>query len=238
MSAAGRLTVAVLVSLVATGIAGVFAAQLARQYRARGRPHALAWAISLALFAVATAAVAVGMVTGWPVGVFALYWLAGALLTVPFLAVGQLLLLDPRRSVLYATIAGLMTVWALAALLLSPMDPVALQEAAAAGGIPVGAEVFGEEALAFRLLGYYNYTALVVVGGVVWSAATTRRWIILLIAVGVVVAGASFAFVRAGLPAAFSASLAAGVALMYAGFKAAGKPPKPRRKAVTSGEAA
>lgn len=221
----------VALSVAAAVIAAVFATSLGRQYAQRRRPHALAWAISLALFAAASAAAAAGIGLGWTPAVFAVFWLAGALVTVPFLAAGQLMLVDPPRSVLYWTLAGLAAVWAVAALLLSPMDAAALAEASDAATIPSGEEVFGPS-LATALLTPFNWAALIVVGGVLWSAVTTRRWGILLIGLGVMVAGGSFGFVRAGMPAGFSATLAAGVALMYGGFRAAARAPARGRKSV------
>lgn len=212
-------------ALVAAAVAAVFAARLFGQYRARRRGHALAWTVSLALFGVGSLAVAAGIALAWTPTVFAVYWFSGALVTVPLLAVGQLMLMDPRRTVLYATLGALVVVWALAALALSPIDGAVLRAATAAGNVPLGEEVLGDS-LAYRLLGVFNYSAVIVVAGTLYSAVKTRRWQILLIPLGVVVAGASFAFIRAQQPAGFSAALAAGVAIMYAGFRAAGKPPR------------
>lgn len=212
-------------AVFATLVALVFALRLVRQYAARRRSHALAWAVSLGWFAVGSGAVAVGLIAGWSAPVFLVYWLAGALLTVPFLAAGQLMLLDPGRTVLYWTVVGLVSVWALSALPLSTIDQEALRAASAATNVPIGEDVLGDS-LAYRLLGWFNYTAIIVVVGTIWSAVRSRRWLILLIPVGVVVAGSSFAFIRAGQPTLFSLALAAGVAVMYAGFLAAAKPPK------------
>jgi hypothetical protein len=216
--------IAPLVSLCAAAVAAVFCSRLLGQWRARRRPHALAWAFSLGLFAVASLAAAAGMSLGWTSLAFAVYWFTGGLIVVPFLAAGQLMLMDPRRMLIWWTLAGLFAVWALAALLLSQFDAAALAAADVAGTIPRGEDVFGEGQLAFELLGFANYTAAIVVVGTVWSAVRTRRWQILLIALGVTIAGASFVFIREGMPAGFSASLAVGVTAMYAGFVAAGKP--------------
>ena len=82
-------------------VALVFAGQLARQVAQRRRPHALAWTLALALYTAGSAAVAVGVGTGWTAPVFAIYWLAGPLVNVPLLAIGQLLLLDRDRAWLY-----------------------------------------------------------------------------------------------------------------------------------------
>lgn len=211
----------VALSVVAAVVAGLLSARLGRRYLARRRSHALAWAGSLALFAVASAAVAVGVAQGWSPAVFVVYWLAGALVTVPLLATGQLMFIDPHRTWLYWALAALAALLAVVAVATSPMDTEALAEAGAR--IPTGAAVFGDS-LAMALLPPFNYTAAIVVVGVVWSAVRTRRWGLLFIALGVLVAGASFAFVRAGLPAGFSTTLASGAVLMYVGFRAAERP--------------
>jgi predicted phage tail protein len=78
------------------------------------------------------------------------------------------------------------------------------------------------------LLPVSNYTAAIVVIGSVWSGLRTRRYGVLLIAVGVVAAGASFVFVRIGQGELVSVFLAIGVSLMYGGFVAAGRPSKRR----------
>lgn len=217
--------VSVTLSLVAAVVGGVLSVRLARHYRSRRRGHALAWSGSLALFATASAAVAVGLAGGWSPAVFVVYWIAGALVTVPLLAVGQLLFMDPARARVYWGLAGLAGLLAVVAVATSPMDAEALAEAGARGRIPTGEAVFGDS-LAMALLPPFNYAAVIVVGGVIWSAARTRRWGLLLIALGVIVAGASFGFVRAGLPAGFSATLASGAVLLYAGFRTAGRPPR------------
>ena len=229
------MVLAVVVSLAAMVIAGVFATALWRQYRARRRDHALAWAVSLALFAGGALAIAGGIAFGWSRATFGTYWLTGALLTVPFLAVGQLQLMVPKLTALWWTVAGLYTAWAIFTLLSSPPDPAVLAAVDARGGLPRGAEVFGQEALTIRLLRFSNIIAVVPLVGSIWSGWRTRRWGVLLIGVGVAVAGASFSAIRlvegdgqATLTALF---LLVGVALMYGGFLAAGRPS--RRGAFT-----
>lgn len=205
---------------LATLISAAFAADLARQYLERRGSHAGLWAISLTLFAVACAMVAVGVSVGWSPTVYGLFWFAGALVTVPLLAVGQLLLLDPRRRAVWLS-AGVVVIMASAlAVTVSSMDAAALRSADARGGIPVGREVWGSSP-ATALLAPLNWSGLIVVVACIWSAIRARRVRLLLIALGVMVAGASFGFVRAGNPSIFTMMLTAGVALMYAGFRAA-----------------
>lgn len=216
--------VAVLPMLAAL-VAFVFAVQLGRQFAARRRPHALAWGLALALFGVASTMVSVGVTSGWSPPVFGAYWIAGALLNVPLLALGQLMLLDPRRSVLYWTLAGVCAVWAIAFTLMASFDGAVLAAASADHAIPLGKDVISEST-AYVLVGPFNATALVVVIGSIWSAVRSRRWAVLLIALGIVVVAGGSSAVGAGRDFLFSVLLAGGVSIMYLGFRAASKPPR------------
>ncbi|MGH3665072.1 MAG: hypothetical protein ACRDU8_03080 [Egibacteraceae bacterium] len=225
------VAVAVLPGLAAA-VAFTFATQLARQFAARRRPHALAWALALALFGLASAAVTVGVSLGWSAPVFGVYWVGGALLNVPLLAVGQLQLLDPRRSVLYWTLAGLFALWSVLFTGMAGFDGAVLAQASAERAIPLGSDVLGGTT-AYRLVGPFNATFLVVVAGSVWSAVRGRRWRVLLIALGVSVAAAGSSAIGSGRDFLFSVLLASGITIMYGGFLAASKPPHRREASPT-----
>jgi hypothetical protein len=221
----------VIFAIVGALVAGVFTFQLAQQYAAKRRHHALAWALALGCYAVGMLAQAVGFSAGWSPVTYAVYWLAGALLSVALLAIGQLHLLDPARAALWWTLGGLAVVWAVGTMLVSPYDTQVLAEATAAGSIPTGKDVF-EEGLAYSILRPITMIgALVVLGGCLWSGIRSRRYGILLIALGVFVSATSTAFQRQGYDEAVALVLAVGVAIMYLGFRAAGKAPRPRRGA-------
>jgi hypothetical protein len=205
--------------LVAALVAAVFAGQLALAYRARRRPHALAWCLSLGLFAAAAGAVAVGIGVGWSPAVFGVYWVAGALLNVPLLATGQLLLMDPKRAALWWTLAGICTVWAVSFTLMAQVDPAALARASRARTIPLGSQAIGEQA-AYMLVGPLNATFLIVVAGSLWSAVRFRRPAVGLIALGVALVATASSFVSRGQGQVFSILLASGVAVMHGGFLA------------------
>ena len=80
----------------ATAVATLFAqATLARATRRRSA-HEGAWAFALFLFALASAALAIGVTTGWDVGTFRAFYLLGAILSVPWLALGTVYLLLGR----------------------------------------------------------------------------------------------------------------------------------------------
>lgn len=208
--------------LLAVVVAWVFAFQLGRQYLERRRDHALAWCVSLLLFGLGHVGVLAGLLVGWSDPVFAVYWLAGALLNVPLLAVGQLHLLDRERRVLWWTLAGLAVVWAAYGVATATYDPAPLAEATAAGTVPRGVEVLGGS-LAYRLLRPFTYTFVIVVAGAIWSAVRGRRWAILLIALGVTVAAAGSSLIGLGRGELFPVLSAAGVTLMYTGFRAASR---------------
>jgi hypothetical protein len=233
------MNLGVLFAILGALVAGVFTYQLAQQYADRRRHHALAWALALGCYAVGMVALAIGFAFGWDPVTYGVYWLTGALLSVCLLAVGQLHLLDPPRALLWWTLGGLAVVWAIGTMFASPYDVAVLGAASDAGTIPAGQEVFRGE-LAYQILRPFTYLgASIVLGGSLWSGIRTRRYGILLIALGVFVSATSTAFLRAGLDDLVAVILALGVAIMYAGFRAAGKTPRPRGsdKATTSAAA-
>lgn len=226
------------VALAGACVAGLFATQLAQQYRGRRRHHALAWSLSLGLYALGMVALAAGFTLGWTPAWFGLYWLAGALLNVPLLAVGQLHLLDRERAALWWTLGGLAAVWAVAAVLMTPVDGAALAAADARDGIPQGGDAYGS-GLAWTVLRPLTFAgALVVLAGATWSGIRSRRIGVLLIALGVAVSASSSAFVRAGQDELVAVVLTVGVSIMYAGFHAASKPPRARSAAARPLQAA
>lgn len=84
---------ALLAALVATFASATFCWRLAGRWDAGGRsnPALLAWTISLGLFSVASFALLVGVVAGWSSPVFHAFYLFGAVLNVPWLALGSIL---------------------------------------------------------------------------------------------------------------------------------------------------
>jgi hypothetical protein len=87
-----------LVSFGAALVALRLAAELGRRWRARRAPELLAWAASLAAYAVAAAGMAWGAAGGWNDASFRVYYLGGALLTAPLLGAGSLLLAGVRAA--------------------------------------------------------------------------------------------------------------------------------------------
>lgn len=215
--------------LIAIVVAWTFSAQLGRQWVQRRRHHALAWACSLFLFGLGHVGVLLGLTAGWSPAVFGMYWLSGALLNVPLLAIGQLHLMDRDRFVVWWTLAGLAVVWCTAFTVLASYDAAALQ--AGAGGIPTGKEVLGGTT-AYALLQPMTWTFAVVVVGSAWSAWRMRRWSLLLIAFGTTIAAAGSSVIGSSVDYLFPVLSACGVLTMYVGFRAATAPARTAQPAA------
>lgn len=81
-------------AVIATVVSAVFATRLIGKFLAGGRSNVAlgAWSVSLAMFSVASLALLVGVVAGFSGPVFRTFYLFGALLNVPWLALGSVLI--------------------------------------------------------------------------------------------------------------------------------------------------
>ncbi|MGH3100876.1 MAG: hypothetical protein ACRDPU_07780 [Thermoleophilia bacterium] len=216
---------------VAAAASAAFAVAVLRQYAARHRPYQLAWGIALSMFTVASLALTAGVVAGWTPLSFKLYYLFGAILNVPWLALGTVELLASAR-VRRAYLAGL-AVFTVLSVVLVAMARVTADDLAGRL-LPEGKEFLP---LAVRVLAFLGNTVgtLVVVGGAVASglAMRSRRDLRprfegnLLIALGVLLAagGGVFAFLASSDKLALG--LAVGASVMYLGFRRASAPARP-----------
>ena len=210
---------------VAATVAVVFAAMLLRGFVHERRPYRLAWAIALGMYAVASGAVALGALEGWSRTGFEIYWVFGAVLNVPFLAGGEIQLLERRHGVATAVwvVLAAVTVAAFVVMSDATYDAEALAEE-----LPSGKHVFGDGSPAHRLpqlISIPSYLILLV--GALWSAWRMRRRPdlrdrftgTLVIALGAtVIAGFGSAFAALGNLAGFSVALAVGICVMFWGF--------------------
>ncbi|MFN2626468.1 MAG: hypothetical protein ABR520_10345, partial [Mycobacteriales bacterium] len=78
------------VPLLATVVAFEFALALGRRWRVARRPYLRSWALSLGFFAAGCASLWYGVAFGWSGPSFRAYYICGALLSVPWLAMGEL----------------------------------------------------------------------------------------------------------------------------------------------------
>src|SRR5215211_1338749 len=128
----------VALAFVATVVSSLFAQAMLVRYTRDRRPQDGAWALALAMFALASAALATGTSTGWDNGTFRAFYLLGAVVNVPWLAMGTVYLLASERiarRVLWGLV--LFTGFAAGVLLSAPMESVH------GTTIPVGKDVFG-----------------------------------------------------------------------------------------------
>lgn len=206
---------------VAVGAALVslaFALSTYERWRARRARHEGAWTAALAMFCVAAAALATGSQLGWSAGVFRVFYLFGAILNVPFLALGTIYLLSgARRGDRGAAVLVVMAAFAVGVMTVAPFTHDVPHDA-----LPRGSEVFGVWP---RLLAAVASSggALVIFGGAVWSALRVRRPRAVvanaLIAAGTAVLAASGLLNSVlGEMTAFAVSLLVGITVLFAGF--------------------
>lgn len=209
----------------ATALASMFALATAKRAGEGRGPHQRAWTVALIFFAVASAALAVGVSTGWDEGTYRVFYLGGAILSVPWLALGTVFLLF-RGRVGRITTAVLLFFSGLATgiVLTAAMKPISGTE------IPVGKDVFIDSAPRVLAAVGSGLGATVVIVGAVVSAVRLlaardepgRGHLAAangLVALGTLVlssGGLVQGFV--GHDEAFALSLATGIAVIYAGF--------------------
>lgn len=218
----------------ATLVALAFGLCTLERYVTHRRRHELMWTIALGLFALASVALWVGAAVGWAPWNFRLFYLFGAILNVPFLALGTVYLLGgTRRGDIAAGVVSVACAFAAGALTVAPSAAIADRST-----LPSGKDVYG---LLPRILGaaFSGVAATVIVVGAVWSAVRLLRGrrrpggtatpsavrpgrlaaANILIAVGTIVTGASG--VMNGVldeMDAFSVLLVAGISIIFAGF--------------------
>ena len=222
----------VALAFVATAVSTLFAQAMLVRYTRDHRPQDGAWTLALAMFALASVALAAGTATGWDNGTFRVFYLFGAVLDVPWLALGTVYLLAPPR-IAHRTRQGLLVFSGFAAgvLVSAPMDPVS------GTAIPVGKDVFGALPRVLAAVGS-GVAAVVIIAGAVYSAVRYARnrtapgharlaGANVLIALGTLVLSSGGLVQGAvGHDEAFTASLALGISVIYAGFLLAASRPR------------
>jgi hypothetical protein len=212
-------------AFLATAIATLFAQATLVRYTKDHRPQDRAWTISLALFALASAALATGTSTGWDNGTFRIFYLLGAVVTVPWLALGTVYLLAGPK-------VGTRAQWGL--VFFSGLAAGVVLTAPISGTIhgttiPVGKDVFGAFPRVLAAVGS-GVGATVIIVGALWSAWRfararsepgngRRAGANLLIALGTLILSSGGLIQGiAGKDEAFVLTLAVGIAVIYAGF--------------------
>lgn len=185
------------------------------------RPHLVIWTISFAIFALAAAAQVIGSLAGWTPFLVHLYYLAGAVLVVGFLALGEAALLWPGVVGRFVPgIALLLTAVAATVVFEAPVDTVAMQT--------VGWQAIQRGPVLVALaIGVNSLGTLVLVVGALWSAwVFWRRGMFrermlgcLLIAGGTLTVAAGGTLTRLGNPQLLYVAMALGVGLIFLGYR-------------------
>ncbi len=218
----------------ATLVAVGFALTTMDRWLRRRRPHDAAWSVSLALFALGAGSLWWAEARGWSLASFRVFYLAGAVLNVPWLALGTVYLLAGR-------VVGDRVRWWV--VLFSGLSVGAVLFAPTRAGVagrelPTGSDVFGVAPRVLAAAGS-GVAALVIIAGALWSvyrlarrrepalsgvrriAPSPAHLVVgnVLIAAGTLVLSASGTVAgRLGKDTAFALTLLIGIAVLFVGF--------------------
>lgn len=210
-------------AFLATAVASLFAEATLVRWSQRRTPHLSAWTVALAMFALASGVLAIGTSNGWDRGTFRVFYLLGAVLNVPWLALGTVsLLLSPTTARRARAVLVFFSGVATGVLLSAPMQPVHGTQ------IPVGKHVFGAFPRVLAALGS-GAGAVVILAGAVWSVTRYARGRSMpaygrlaaanvLVALGtLVLSGGGLVQGLVGHDEAFTMTLAVGITVIYCG---------------------
>lgn len=215
-----QIALSVIAALGATG----FAFDLGRSALSRPRPHVNAYAAGIGLFALASWALVLGVSFGWEPWTYKIFFLFGAILNIPLLALGSMFLVaGPRSARTFGGFVAVLSLWSTLTIGFAPL----------AADFPQGVIPSGSESFLWRI-----YPALAGVGGGVGAivlgvlavVSIFRFWnrdrrlvggnaMILGGTVAAAIGGSSLAFL--GEAGAFAVSLLLAVSLIWGGYRLA-----------------
>jgi hypothetical protein len=225
------VALAAFAGLVAAG----FALVTADRWHRRRLTHHGAWTIAMVLFAVGSFALWWATSTGWSEGVFRVFFTAGAVLNVAWLALGSVALLaGDRIAIPLRRVVALLSAFAIGVMAVAPTKKVFV-----ASEFPQARDHFGVLPRVLAAVGS-GVPALVIILGAVWSITRvltkrspaltgSRRTLTItpsrlvlsnaFIAAGTLVLSASGSLAgRLGEEQAFTVTLSAGVLILFVGF--------------------
>jgi len=231
----------------ATLFACAFALSTFDRWHRRGQPQELAWTIAMILFALGSAALWWAESTGWSMITFRVFFLAGAVLNVPWLALGTVYLLTNRGVA--DRLRDLLVV--LSAFSVGVISVAPTKKSMQPGEFPTARELFGILPRTMAAIGS-GIPALVIIVGALWSTwrvvrakspsfmssnprivSSPRRLATgnILIAVGTLVLSASGSLGgRLGKDRAFAVTLLTGLVVLFLGFLIASNSTRNERK--------
>ena len=225
------MSLAAFASLVAL----TFALVTADRWHRRRLTHHGAWAMAMALFFVGSFSLWWATATGWSSGVFRVFFTAGAVLNVAWLALGSVaLLVGDRVARPLRTVLALLSTFAIGVMTVAPTTAPFVAET-----FPRARDHFGMLPRMLAAIGS-GVPALVIIIGALWSVArlmsgrspaiggarraglvSARRLVVsnVLVALGTLVLSASGSLAgRLGEERAFTVTLSIGVVVLFIGF--------------------
>ena len=212
-------------SLAAGVVATLFCVDLVRRHRASPSPHTAAYAAGIGFFALATWALFVGTTTGWTSASYRTFFLFGAIVNIPVLALGSMFLVVGRRAghtmlLLMFPFFAISIPMALA----EPFDGGSLPADGVPGGRELWAEMFGPRLWA-AIGGGMGATIIIVLALVsvvrFWRRNRLLVWGNVLIVAGTLAASTGGTILALGIDWGFSGSLLVAAALIWAGYRVA-----------------
>ena len=226
---------ALLAALAALG----FSADLWLDYRRRPRPHIAAFGTGMTMFAVATLTFYLGLAVGWSGPLYRAFYLFGAILNIPFLALGSMFLVVGRRSG-HAMAIALGALTAISTTLTTTVD---FANPLPPSGVPHDVFATGFGPRLFAIIGGATGSTILVILALVsalrfWKKNRSIVWGNLLIVGGTLAAASGGTGLALGESSAFSVSLLVAVTLIWAGYRVAsgkrGSEDRPEVGAVTA----
>lgn len=209
-------------ALLAAVAATAFSVDLWLDWRRRPRPHIVAFAVGMTMFALATWAFYIGLSFGWSGPVYRAFYLFGAILNIPFLALGSMFLVVGRRS----GNAMAIVLGALTAISVTLTATVPFANPLPETGVPheIFAEGFGPRL--FAIIGGSSGATILIILALVsvfrlWRVNRKVVWGNLLIVAGTLAAASGGTGLALGESSAFALSLFLAVTLIWAGYRVA-----------------
>jgi hypothetical protein len=209
-------------SSIAAVAATVFAAELWLNYRRRPRPHVAAYGAGMSMFALATWALFFGVTLGWTGPLYRTFYLFGAILNIPFLALGSMFLVVGKRSGHVMTIA----LGALTAISTTLTLTVPFESPLPESGIPTDIFAPGFGPRLFAVIGGAVGTVILLALALAslfrfWKKDRQIVWGNALIVAGTASAAWRGTGLALGDAGGFALSLLLAVSLIWAGYKVA-----------------
>jgi len=214
-----------LLALTAAVAATLFSLDLWRDYLRRPRPHIAAYGTGITMFALATWALFIGLSMGWSGPTYRSFFLFGAVLNIPFLALGSMFLVVGRRAGHVMTMA----LGALTAISTTLATTVPFQGPLPRDGIPHDMFATGFGPRLFAIIGGATGTTILVILAAVslvrfWKKDRNIVWGNAMIVAGTFAAAWGGTGLALGEAGGFAVSLMLAICLIWAGYRVASGP--------------